>query len=135
MKKLILAFILLLIPSICWAVHLYEPYINYPNNPNLTLITDTYEGNGSNIHIGCFLYSNTEGAKIGGEVFQYEYLCLIYNNMTNGFSTFKESKSRFIYYNNRFTYGDPYYFDRSIVQQDVKDMFIDLLEGTWSDRD
>ncbi len=134
MKKLVLL-IFLLFPVACWAVHLYEPYIAYPNNPNLIFITDSYKGNWNDIHIGCFLYKNTEGAKLNGKVFEYEYLCVAWSPTTNAFTTYYENKSHFIYYNNIWTYGDPYYFQRKNIQFDVQDMFIDLMEGTWSDRD
>lgn len=126
--------IMLIMPSLCYATHFYEPYITHPNNPNIILVADTYGGNGSNIHTGCFLYKNIEGAKIGGEEFQYEYLCVAFNTNTGSFTTFKENQSKFIYYNNKFTYGNPYYFDRKITQYDIQDMFIDLREGEWSSR-
>ncbi len=135
MKKFILVLICFLYPALCYAVHLYEPYMAYPNNPNLIFITDSYKGDWSNIHIGCFLYKNTEGAILNGQEFEYEYLCIGWNTQTDAFTTYTENKSRFIYYNNVWTYGEPYYFQRPNIQVDVKDMFVDLSEGTWSDRD
>lgn len=132
MKKLFLLILFFCIPLRCFGVHLYEPYIAYPNNSNLIFITDTYDWNLANIQIGCFLYKNVENKKIGDTEFQYERYCLMYDNVTDNLTCFNEHLSRFIFYNNLFTYGEPYYYDKPEVQKDIKRMFDGLRYGTWT---
>lgn len=120
--------------SICLAVDLYDKFVAYPNNKNLILRVESYQRSWDNVPKACFYYKNIEGAKLNGRIFDYEYLCLGYNFNNDTFVMYTTNQSAFIYSDNTYIYSSPYFFRQQVVQIDIIDMFSDIHEGVWSDR-